>query len=110
MPGRFNYPKTGPSQRWLINLVAVIISNGALQSAVNTWLLGSTLRLHPLVVFLVTIAAGVLGGLLAMVLAVPLTAVVVQTKTRLQAEGVIGVKEELALNTTQGAPPMRENQ
>jgi predicted PurR-regulated permease PerM len=83
----------GGAQTALIILVAVIISNGALQSAVNSWLLGSSLRLHPLVVFLVTIAAGVLGGLLAMVLAVPLTAVVVQTITRLREEGVLGGNE-----------------
>jgi predicted PurR-regulated permease PerM len=55
--------------------------------------LGSSLRLHPLVVFLVTIAAGLLGGLLAMVLAVPLTAVVVQTMTRLREEGVLGARD-----------------
>lgn len=83
----------GGAQTALIVLVAVIISNGALQSAVNTWLLGSSLRLHPLVVFLVTIAAGLLGGLLAMVLTVPLTAVVVQTMTRLREEGVLGARD-----------------
>ena len=59
-----------------------------MQSAVNSWALGTSLKLHPLVVFLVTIVAGVVGGALAMILAVPLTAVVVQTVTRLRAEGV----------------------
>jgi predicted PurR-regulated permease PerM len=84
---------SGGVQTGLIILAAVIISNGALQSAVNSSLVGSSLRLHPLVVFLVTIAAGVLGGLLAMVLAVPLTAVVVQTMARLREEGVLGARE-----------------
>ncbi len=84
----------GGAQTALIVMVAVVISNGALQSAVNSWLLGSSLQLHPLVVFLVTIAAGVLGGLLAMVLAVPLTAVVVQTITRLREEGILGASEQ----------------
>lgn len=68
--------------------VAVTISNGALQSAINTWALGTTLELHPLIVFLVTIASGIVGGFLAMILAVPLTAVVVQTVRRLREEGV----------------------
>jgi predicted PurR-regulated permease PerM len=84
---------SGGAQTGLIILAAVILSNGALQSAVNSSLVGSSLRLHPLVVFLVTIAAGVLGGLLAMVLAVPLTAVVVQTMARLREEGVLGARE-----------------
>ncbi len=79
---------SGGAEIAFIILVAVIISNGALQGAVNSWALGSSLKLHPLVVFLVTIAAGVVGGALAMILAVPLTAVVVQTVTRLRAEGV----------------------
>lgn len=78
----------GGAQAALIILVAVIISNGALQAAVNSWALGSSLQLHPLLVFLVTIAAGVVGGILAMILAVPLTAVAIQIGTRLREEGV----------------------
>ncbi len=79
---------SGGAETALIIAVAVTISNGALQNAINTWALGTTLKLNPLVVFLVTIAAGVVGGALAMILAVPLTAVVVQTVHRLRQEGV----------------------
>jgi len=78
----------GGAQTALIILLAVILSNGVLQSAISSWALGVSLKLHPLVVFLVTIAAGVVGGILAMILAVPLTAVVVQTVTRLRQAGV----------------------
>jgi predicted PurR-regulated permease PerM len=79
---------SGGAETALIILAAVLLSNGALQSAVSSWALGTSLKLHPLVVFLVTIAAGVVGGALSMVLAVPLTAVAVQTVARLRAEGV----------------------
>ncbi|HIH94874.1 TPA: AI-2E family transporter [Methanosarcina acetivorans] len=79
---------SGGPETALIIAVAVTISNGALQNAINTWALGTTLKIHPLVVFLVTIASGVVGGFLAMILAVPLTAVVVQTVHRLREEGV----------------------
>jgi len=68
---------------WII-LTAVIISNGAIQSAVSSWALGSMLKLHPLLIFLVTIIAGVVGGVLLMILAVPLTAIVIQVATRLR--------------------------
>ena len=78
----------GGAQTALIILLAVILSNGVLQSAVSSWALGVSLKLHPLVVFLVTIAVGVVGGILAMVLAVPLTAVAIQTVTRLRQAGV----------------------
>ncbi|KKH94663.1 hypothetical protein EO95_18430 [Methanosarcina sp. 1.H.T.1A.1] len=79
---------SGGAETALIIAVAVTISNGALQNAINTWALGTTLKVHPLVVFLVTIAAGVVGGALAMILAVPLTAVAIQTVHRLREEGV----------------------
>ena len=67
---------------WII-LTAVIISNGAIQTAVNSWALGSMLKLHPLLIFLVTIIAGMVGGVLLMILAVPLTALVIQIVSRL---------------------------
>lgn len=79
---------SGGAQTALIILVAVLISNGAIQSAVSSWALGSSLKLHPLAVFLVTTAAGVVGGALAMMLAAPLAATAVETAARLRAEGI----------------------
>ena len=70
---------------WII-LTAVIISNGALQSAVSSWALGSMLKLHPLVIFLVTIIAGSVGGILLMILAVPMTAFVLHIWRLLRQE------------------------
>jgi putative heme transporter len=46
--------------------------------------LGSMLKLHPLLIFLVTIIAGIVGGVLLMILAVPLTATVIQVVSRLR--------------------------
>ncbi len=71
----------------LIVLVAVIISNGILQTVVSSWALGSMLKMYPLVIFLVTIIAGIVGGVLAMILAVPLTAIAIQVGHHLQQEG-----------------------
>ncbi|MEA1976799.1 MAG: AI-2E family transporter, partial [Chloroflexota bacterium] len=72
----------------LIVLVAVIISNGILQTVVSSWALGSMLKMYPLVVFLVTIISGIVGGVLAMILAVPLTAIAIQFIRHFQQEGV----------------------
>jgi predicted PurR-regulated permease PerM len=69
---------------WII-LTAVIISNGAIQSAVSSWTLRSMLKLHPLF-FLVTIIAGMVGGVLLMILAVPLTVLLIQIAKRLRQE------------------------
>ncbi len=72
----------------LIILVAVIVSNGVLQSVVNSWALGSMLKIHPLIIFLVTIIAGMTGGVLLMILAVPLIVIVIQVGNQLRREGV----------------------
>ena len=72
----------GVMAAWIV-LTAVIISNGAIQSAVSSWALGSMLKLHPLLIFLVTIIAGMVGGVLLMILAVPMTALVIQVAVRL---------------------------
>jgi predicted PurR-regulated permease PerM len=70
-----------------IVLIAVLVSNGMIQSVVNSWAVGGELELHPLVIFLVTIAAGTVGGVLLMILAAPLTAIVLRTVQRLQKAG-----------------------
>jgi predicted PurR-regulated permease PerM len=78
----------GGAQTALIVLAAVIVSNGALQSVVSSWALGSMLKMYPLLIFLVTIIAGMVGGVLLMILAVPLTAIAIQVGNRLGQEGV----------------------
>jgi predicted PurR-regulated permease PerM len=69
-------------------LIAVLFSNGILQSVVSSWALGSMLRIYPLLIFLVTIVAGILGGFLAMILAVPVTAIAIQLINQLRQDGV----------------------
>jgi predicted PurR-regulated permease PerM len=61
----------------LIMLVIVILANGMLQNIVQPIAFGATLRLNPLVVLVVTIAAGSLFGMIGLVLAAPLTSAVV---------------------------------
>ena len=73
----------GVMTAWIV-LIAVIISNGALQTAVSSWALGSMLKMHPLLIFLVTIIAGMVGGVLLMILAIPLTAIVIQGANRVR--------------------------
>lgn len=66
----------------LIVLVAVIISNGTVQSALASWAVGKRLSLHPVVVLAVTAIAGLTGGITLMILAAPVTATVVITLRR----------------------------
>ncbi len=62
----------------LIMAVIVFLANGPLQQIVQPIVYGATLRLNPLVVFSVTIAAGSLLGLPGMILAAPLVSAAVR--------------------------------
>lgn len=62
-----------------IMAVTFLISNGTVQSAVSSWALGSSLRLHPVSVLLATIIGGTVAGLLGMVLGAPVLAAVVKS-------------------------------
>lgn len=66
----------------LIVTVAVVVSNGAVQSTISSWAVGKRLSLHPVVVLAVTAIAGLTGGIVLMILAAPVTATVVITIRR----------------------------
>lgn len=58
----------------LIVAISLIVCNGSIQNAVNSWAMGHSLKMHPVPVMLVTIVGGAVGGILGMILAVPLLA------------------------------------
>ncbi len=79
----------------LIMLVIVILANGLLQNILQPFAMGSALDLNPLVVLVVTIAAGCLVGMIGLVLAAPLTSAAVHIMRELGAARVdVEVKSE----------------
>jgi predicted PurR-regulated permease PerM len=56
----------------LVMLVIVLLANGLLQNMVQPVAFGATLDLNPLAVLIVTISAGALFGMIAMIIAAPL--------------------------------------
>lgn len=67
----------------VIMAVVVFLANGPLQQVVQPIVYGATLRMNPLVVFSLTIAAGTLFGMVGMVLAAPLVSAAVQINRHL---------------------------
>ena len=65
-------------------LVVVLLANGLLQNIMQPFAMGSALHLNPLVVLVVTIAAGCLFGMLGLVLAAPLVSATVQIAKQLK--------------------------
>ena len=80
----------------LIMLVLVILANGLLQNLVQPFAMGSALNLHPLVVLIVTIAAGCLFGTLGLILAAPLVSAAVHIKKQLDHARTTAALEQAA--------------
>jgi predicted PurR-regulated permease PerM len=64
-------------------LLVVLLANGLLQNIMQPFAMGSALHLNPLVVLVVTIAAGCLFGMLGLVLAAPLVSATAQIAKQL---------------------------
>jgi predicted PurR-regulated permease PerM len=62
------------------------------ENFVDPLITGRTLRIHPLVVLLVTTVGGVVGGLVGLVLAVPLTIIALRAVRHLP--NLLGVRVE----------------
>jgi putative heme transporter len=86
----------------LIMLVIVILANGLLQNILQPFAMGSALDLSPLVVLVVTIAAGCLVGMIGLVLAAPLTSAAVHIMREL---GAARVDVEVKSGTEPPLPP-----
>ena len=59
-------------------LLVVLVANLLVENMVDPHVTGRTLRIHPLVVLLVTTAGGILGGLVGLMMAVPMTVIAVR--------------------------------
>jgi predicted PurR-regulated permease PerM len=69
----------GGTETALVMLVIVLLANGMLQNIVQPIAFGATLNLNPLLVLVVTIAAGSLFGMIGLILAAPLVSAGVNT-------------------------------
>ncbi len=72
----------------LLVLGVVILANAVVESLVTPLAVGVELRLHPLVVLLVTILGGMVAGLIGVTLAAPVTSIAVEIVGKLRAAGV----------------------
>jgi predicted PurR-regulated permease PerM len=80
----------GGAEAALWMLVVVLIANGPLQSVVSQFAMGSSLELPPLVILVVTLAGGVVAGVVGSVFAAPFTAIAVDMVGRIKVSGLFG--------------------
>ena len=69
----------------IVMLLVVLVANLVVENMVDPHVTGRTLRVHPLVVLLVTTTGGVLGGLIGLMMAVPMTVIAVRLVRYLEA-------------------------
>jgi len=69
--------------------VAVLAANLILENFVEPKVMGRTLDIHPLIVLVVTALGGLIGGIVGLILAVPVTVIAADAITRLRSGGFI---------------------
>ncbi len=78
---------SGGATAALIILLSLIISNGAIQNAVASWAIGSSLHMHPAVVLIATLVGGTVAGILGMILTPPVVAAAIAGLHAVKAHG-----------------------
>jgi len=84
-----------------IMLVVVLASNLALENLVEPKVMGRTLDIHPLVVLVVTALGGLLGGIVGLMLAVPVWVIATTGIARLRSTGLVEQAADRAQPTLQ---------
>jgi putative heme transporter len=72
-----------------VMLVVVLAANLVLENFVEPKVMGRTLDIHPLVVLIVTALGGLLGGIVGLILAVPVTVIAGNAIARLRSRGIL---------------------
>jgi putative heme transporter len=68
-------------------LILVIFANAVIENLVTPFAVGSSLKLHPLVILVVTILGGVVAGFVGVTLAAPVTAIGIEVVAKLREAG-----------------------
>ena len=84
-----------------IMLVVVLAANLLLENFIEPKVMGRTLNIHPLIVLIVTALGGVIGGIVGLILAVPLYAIARNAIARLRSRGVVKQVADRAKPTVQ---------
>lgn len=75
-------------------LAVVLFVNLVLENLLEPRLMGSSLKMHPIVVLLATVAGGVLAGIVGLILAAPLVSIGSNLFRELRASGFFGTTPE----------------
>lgn len=80
----------GGLSQGIVMLAIVLACNLLLENVLEPKVMGQRLAIHPLVVLLATTAGGILGGMVGLILAVPVAALVIDLARRIKSSGITG--------------------
>ncbi len=86
-------------------LVVVLFTNRVLENLLEPRLIGSSMKMHPVAVIVATLAGGLIAGLIGLILAAPLVAIISNLLRELRASGYFDNPTDVKpqrLNTGQG--------
>lgn len=91
-------------------LVAVFLMNALLEGVLEPRMISSSIRQHPVITLTVTVAGGVVAGLLGLILAAPAVAIVTNVVRELRSSGVIGARPSAQPHAAQAmVAPLKPN-
>ncbi|MDI1463978.1 AI-2E family transporter [Catellatospora sp. KI3] len=70
---------SGGAQTALIMILVVCLANGTLQTMLQPFAYGAALRMHPLTILLATVVGGLLAGIIGVMIAAPVAAIIQHT-------------------------------
>jgi predicted PurR-regulated permease PerM len=80
--------------------ITFVVSNGSIQSAVSSWALGTSLRLHPITVLLATIVGGAVAGIVGMIFGPPVLAATVKSVAAIHQRRAIQPEAPIVIEAT----------
>jgi predicted PurR-regulated permease PerM len=80
----------GGLDKALIMLAVVLAANIVLENFIEPKIMGQTLDVHPLIVLIVTALGGLVGGIVGLILAVPVYVIARNAMRRLRSKGFVG--------------------
>ncbi|WP_040493198.1 AI-2E family transporter [Ilumatobacter nonamiensis] len=92
----------GGMQLAVAALVAVVVMNVVVENLLEPRLIGSSMKMHPIIVLIATVAGGAVAGLLGLILAAPVVAIGTNVYRELRSSGVFPSSDE---STTEPDPP-----
>ncbi len=89
----------------IVSLAVVLVANLVVENLLEPRFLGSSLKMHPIVVLLSTVAGGVIAGMVGLILAAPVTSISINLFRELKQSGFFDEAQPPAAGDREASDP-----